>query len=96
LDWGEVTETLETSSIVVADEAVEEGTSIGVRDEEAMSGGATRRVVEKACGEKLDPPPTFIHSVARLDSAGQSTRCYKLRPRRADNAGHVTLFFPGN
>ena len=40
MDWSEVTETLETCSIVVADEAVEEGISIGVRDEEAMSGSA--------------------------------------------------------
>jgi hypothetical protein len=40
LDWSEVTETFETSSIVVVDEAVEEGISLGMRDEEAMSGGA--------------------------------------------------------
>ena len=40
MDWSEVTETFETRSIVVADEAVEEGISLGVRDEEAMSGGA--------------------------------------------------------
>ena len=40
MDWSEVTETFETRSIVVVDEAVEEGISLGVRDEEAMSGGA--------------------------------------------------------
>src|SRR5579859_1888940 len=39
LDWSEVSETLETRSIVVVDEAIEEGISLGVRDEEAMSGG---------------------------------------------------------
>jgi len=36
LDGGQVTEALETGSIVVVYEAVEEGIAIGVRDEEAM------------------------------------------------------------
>ena len=40
MDWSEVTEAFETCSIVVVDEAVEEGISLGVRDEEAMSGRA--------------------------------------------------------
>ena len=40
MDWSEVTETFETRSIVVVDEAVEEGVSLGVRGEETMSGGA--------------------------------------------------------
>jgi len=40
LVWRQVTETLEASSIVVVDEAIEEGVSIGVRDKEPMSDAA--------------------------------------------------------
>ena len=42
MDWRQVTETLEAGSIVVVDEAIEEGVSIGVRNEEPMSDAAFR------------------------------------------------------
>src|SRR2546430_14700360 len=52
LDRSEISETFEASSIVVVDEAVEEGIAIGVRGEEAM-GDATPGLLS----EGFDDPP---------------------------------------